>query len=75
MTDIGRKIPLCLLCREPQDLRYRPFCSKACAYQDLQGWMSGRYVIAGESGTLSGADLAHTCGSSDTEEEEESNER
>jgi endogenous inhibitor of DNA gyrase (YacG/DUF329 family) len=27
---------------------YRPFCSKACADEDLAHWLSGRYVVPGE---------------------------
>jgi hypothetical protein len=39
--------PRCPVCGKPQDLAYRPFCSRRCADVDLQRWLSGRYAIAG----------------------------
>ena len=35
----------CHLCGKPQDLKYRPFCSKRCADVDLNRWFSGHYAI------------------------------
>jgi endogenous inhibitor of DNA gyrase (YacG/DUF329 family) len=38
----------CVICRKPQDPRYRPFCSKRCADVDLNRWFSGAYAIPAE---------------------------
>ncbi len=35
----------CVICGNPQDPRYRPFCSKRCADVDLNRWFSGGYAI------------------------------
>jgi uncharacterized protein len=40
---------LCLLClRQPQDERWRPFCSERCRNEDLARWAEGRYRVAGD---------------------------
>ena len=35
----------CAICGKPQELRFRPFCSKRCADVDLNRWLSGGYAI------------------------------
>ena len=41
--------PLCVLCRrQPQDQRWRPFCSERCRNEDLARWADGRYRVAGD---------------------------
>ena len=32
---------------DPDLARYRPFCCKRCADIDLNRWLSGNYVVAG----------------------------
>ena len=40
---------LCVLCRrQPQDERWRPFCSERCRNEDLARWADGRYRIEGD---------------------------
>ena len=38
----------CAICGKPQDVRFRPFCSKRCADVDLNRWFSGKYAFAAE---------------------------
>jgi hypothetical protein len=41
--------PLCVLClRQPQNERWRPFCSERCRNEDLARWADGRYRIASD---------------------------
>ncbi|MBY0563781.1 MAG: DNA gyrase inhibitor YacG [Hyphomonadaceae bacterium] len=35
----------CVICGNPKDERYKPFCSKRCADVDLNRWFSGAYAI------------------------------
>ncbi len=35
----------CVLCGKPQDLAFKPFCSKRCANLDLSRWFKGSYAI------------------------------
>ena len=35
----------CVICRKPQTLEYKPFCSKRCADIDLGRWLGGTYAI------------------------------
>ncbi|HEX4158558.1 MAG TPA: DNA gyrase inhibitor YacG [Rhizomicrobium sp.] len=35
----------CPICRQPQDAKFRPFCSKRCADLDLAKWLGGGYAI------------------------------
>ena len=47
----GRKAakgPKCPICGKPAVQAYRPFCSSACADEDLGRWLGGRYVVPGE---------------------------
>jgi endogenous inhibitor of DNA gyrase (YacG/DUF329 family) len=40
---------LCVLCRrQPQDARWRPFCSERCRTEDLARWAEGTYRVPGE---------------------------
>ena len=39
----------CPICSKETVQKYRPFCSKRCADIDLSKWLSGSYVIAGNS--------------------------
>ncbi len=38
----------CPVCGEPEQARFRPFCSKRCADIDLGRWFKGGYAIPGE---------------------------
>lgn len=38
----------CAICGKPQDMKFKPFCSKRCADVDLNRWFSGGYAIASE---------------------------
>lgn len=38
----------CPICRKPNVVEYRPFCSKRCSDVDLQRWLTGRYAIPAE---------------------------
>ena len=42
------KRPKCPICGKPAVQDYRPFCSRACADEDLSRWLGGRYVVPGE---------------------------
>jgi endogenous inhibitor of DNA gyrase (YacG/DUF329 family) len=42
------KRPKCPICAKPSVQDYRPFCSRACADEDLGRWLGGRYVVPGE---------------------------
>ena len=37
--------PKCANCGKPQDVKFRPFCSKRCADVDLNRWFKGNYAI------------------------------
>ena len=39
----------CPICGRSMEAAYKPFCSKRCADVDLQRWLSGAYVIPGDS--------------------------
>jgi hypothetical protein len=46
-----RKTPRpCPLCGSPEDARFRPFCSRRCAGEDLDKWVSGDYRIPVDEG-------------------------
>ena len=47
-TEVKQKA-VCSLCGKPVDPAYKPFCSKRCADLDLNRWLNGAYVIAGDS--------------------------
>jgi endogenous inhibitor of DNA gyrase (YacG/DUF329 family) len=36
----------CPICGAETQPRYRPFCSRRCADEDLMRWLKGSYVIA-----------------------------
>jgi uncharacterized protein len=40
----------CPICKQPTQLRYKPFCSKRCADVDLNRWLTGKYAIPVEEG-------------------------
>jgi uncharacterized protein len=42
------KRPKCPICGKHAVQQYRPFCSSACADEDLGRWLGGRYVVPGE---------------------------
>jgi endogenous inhibitor of DNA gyrase (YacG/DUF329 family) len=42
------KARFCALCGKPQDVAFRPFCSKRCADLDLGKWLKGTYVLPGD---------------------------
>jgi endogenous inhibitor of DNA gyrase (YacG/DUF329 family) len=52
----------CPLCGRPttwRDNPHRPFCSQRCRLADLEGWLTGRYVVPGspeEGGALAELD-------------------
>jgi len=39
----------CPICKKPAIHQWRPFCSKRCSELDLGKWLSGGYVISGQS--------------------------
>jgi len=46
MTPTGGK---CAACGKPAVRAFRPFCSKRCADADLGRWLTGAYVVPGET--------------------------
>ena len=46
----------CVICGKPQDLNYKPFCSRRCADVDLHRWLSGGYAIPAVEGDEAGGD-------------------
>lgn len=42
-----RKEKPCPICGKPSDARFRPFCSKRCADQDLGQWLGEGYRVPG----------------------------
>ena len=43
-----RAASLCVYCRkQPEDPRYRPFCSDRCKMADLGRWLGGDYRVGG----------------------------
>ncbi len=38
----------CPICEKNSIQKYHPFCSNRCANVDLNRWLSGAYVIAGD---------------------------
>lgn len=43
-VQIARPRP-CPVCQKPEDINFRPFCSKRCADVDLHRWLNGGYAI------------------------------
>jgi uncharacterized protein len=43
------RTPKCPICGKPAEQKFRPFCSKRCADVDLNRWLSGAYVVAGNA--------------------------
>ncbi|WP_298423845.1 DNA gyrase inhibitor YacG [Rhodoblastus sp.] len=39
----------CPICGKAVEAAFKPFCSKRCADVDLNRWLNGAYVIAGEA--------------------------
>jgi endogenous inhibitor of DNA gyrase (YacG/DUF329 family) len=39
----------CPICKKPAVEEFMPFCSKHCKNIDLNRWLSGVYIIPGES--------------------------
>jgi endogenous inhibitor of DNA gyrase (YacG/DUF329 family) len=39
------KAGTCPICKKQSVARFRPFCSKRCADQDLAHWLQGSYAI------------------------------
>jgi endogenous inhibitor of DNA gyrase (YacG/DUF329 family) len=46
----------CAICGKPQDLKFKPFCSKRCADVDLSRWLKGVYAVAAEEAPDEAAD-------------------
>lgn len=44
---MSRKADLCPLCKKPQHVEYKPFCSQGCKDRDLLKWLDDGYRIAG----------------------------
>jgi endogenous inhibitor of DNA gyrase (YacG/DUF329 family) len=42
------RCPMCGRRTVWEENRHRPFCSERCRFADLEGWLSGRYVVAGD---------------------------
>lgn len=38
----------CPICKKPEDVKFRPFCSQRCAQIDLSRWLGDGYAIPGE---------------------------
>lgn len=41
----------CPICGRPtswKDNPHRPFCSERCRLVDLEGWLTGRYIVLGD---------------------------
>ncbi|GHA31213.1 hypothetical protein GCM10007989_28950 [Devosia pacifica] len=51
MKDKPQKAKPCPICGKPAIAEVRPFCSARCADIDLNRWLSGNYVIAGQPAT------------------------
>jgi hypothetical protein len=51
MNQDGRTVrcPTCGRRTAWKENRHRPFCSERCQFADLAGWLSGRYVVAGDT--------------------------
>jgi uncharacterized protein len=49
-NDNAAETKRCPICRQPSQLRYKPFCSKRCADVDLNRWLTGKYAIPVEEG-------------------------
>jgi uncharacterized protein len=50
MSQEGRTVH-CPMCRRETTWRenpHRPFCSERCRLADLEGWLTGRYVVASD---------------------------
>jgi uncharacterized protein len=48
MSDVTHKSRgTCPICGGPNNIDYRPFCSRRCADVDLSRWLRGAYVIPG----------------------------
>ena len=64
MTQEGRTVrcPMCGQRTTWSENPHRPFCSERCRLADLEGWLTGRYVVAGDPETSASpptdADLA-----------------
>ena len=50
MSQDGRTVrcPMCGRRTAWKENRHRPFCSELCRFADLEGWLSGRYIVAGD---------------------------
>ena len=50
MSQDGRTVrcPLCGRRTTWRENPHRPFCSERCRLADLEGWLSGRYVVPGD---------------------------
>jgi len=42
------KPKLCPICKKPEVVAFRPFCSKRCADLDLGAWLNESYRIPGD---------------------------
>lgn len=50
MTQEGGTVrcPMCGRRTTWRENPHRPFCSERCRLADLEGWLTGRYVVAGD---------------------------
>jgi endogenous inhibitor of DNA gyrase (YacG/DUF329 family) len=50
MSHDGRTVrcPMCGRRTTWRENPHRPFCSERCRLADLEGWLAGRYVVAGD---------------------------
>jgi uncharacterized protein len=50
MSQEGRTVrcPMCGRRTTWRENPHRPFCSDRCRMADLEGWLGGRYVVAGD---------------------------
>jgi uncharacterized protein len=42
------RCPMCGRRTAWEENRHRPFCCERCRLADLEGWLSGRYIVAGD---------------------------
>lgn len=52
----------CPICGKPAVAATRPFCSKRCADVDLHRWLSGGYVVPGQTSVDPDADAPDRAG-------------
>lgn len=64
MNQDGRMVrcPMCGRRTTWRENPHRPFCSERCRLADLNGWLTGRYVVAGDSDDSMAASVEEELG-------------